>query len=198
MRKKLEDEMKEKTLIEERKRLNSQNSQRQLERLNLRRMYTENIEAKSEEIEKLKLDLEEQTQNYENQIECLAQQLHEAITDEEYTREALANSRVKMRKELEIKYDEQRQQLKIKQAERRDAKLFELEVKKKELKWVSQIYTDPNDLERVFAQEREVEEEHENWMSDDIVVCEREEREIDELEEKEDTRLSSINEQVVF
>lgn len=186
--------MKEKTIIEERKRLNSQNSQRQLERLNLRRMYTENIETKSDEIEKLKQDLEEQTQNYENQIEDLAQQLHEAITNEEYTREALANSRVKMRKELEKKYEEQRQQLKLKQIERRDAKLFELEVKKKELKWVSQIYTDPNDLEKVFAQEREVEEEYENWMSDDVVVCEREEREIDELEENEDARLSSMKE----
>lgn len=107
-------------------------------------------------------------------------------------RDALAHSRNEFREQMTKKQQEKRKHLKELIDERKEAKMFEFEVKQKELEWLNNMYNNPEEIAKVKAQQAELEIKIEQWMISFDNQCADEEKELDDKEVEDENRFTSI------
>lgn len=108
---------------------------------------------------------------------------------EDEIREVMIRSRVDLREQIAQNQARTRTELRQMQEERREEKLFECDVKRKELAWLLEIHVEEEEINRVQAQIADLEIAREKWLRDHENRVIDEEQELDEREEEEDIRL---------
>lgn len=102
----------------------------------------------------------------------------------------MATSRVEIREQIAKNNQERRKVLRQDQEEVREAKIFDFDVKRKELEWLLQMYNDPEEITKINAQLAELEAEKDLWLFNYENQIMDEEKEVDDREEEEENRLS--------
>ncbi len=110
-------------------------------------------------------------------------------TEDEIT-EAYAKSRKEIREEITRKRSALRKVLKEQQDEIKDTKMFEFDVKIKELNWLLTMYKNDEEIEKVKLQLVDLKFKMEEWLGKYENHCMLEEKEMDEKEDDEDNRLA--------
>jgi len=106
-------------------------------------------------------------------------------TEDEIT-EAYAKSRQEIRQEITRKRSGLRKVLKEQQDEIKDSKIFEFDVKIKELNWLLTMYTNEEEIQKVKSQLVDLKFKMEEWLNKYENRCILEEKEMDDKEEDED------------
>lgn len=114
---------------------------------------------------------------------------------EDEIREAMVRARVEFRDQLVQNQARTRTELKQMQEERREEKLFEFDVKRKELAWLLEIHVEEEEISRVRAQLADLELTRERWLRDHEDRVIDEEQELDEREEDEEARLNQTEQE---
>lgn len=107
----------------------------------------------------------------------------------------MARSRSDLRDQMIRNQARTRVELKQAQEERREEKMFECEVKRKELAWLLDVHVEEEELNRVRAQMVELEMRREQWLRDHEERMMNEERDLDEREENEEARLTQLEQE---
>ena len=113
-------------------------------------------------------------------------------SSEDQVRDALAHSRNEFRDQMTKKQQEKRKHLKELLEERKEAKMFEFEVKQKELEWLNNMYNNPEEIAKVKTQQAELEIKIEQWMISFDNQCADEEKELDDKEVEDENRFTGI------
>ena len=118
-------------------------------------------------------------------------QLKYLEANEDQLRDALSRSKNALHEQMTIAQEENRKRIKAKHEEEKEQKLFQFEVKKKELDWLLEMYKGSEDEAKAREQLRDFQKDREEWIYDFEMRMNEEERELDEREEEEENRLSS-------
>lgn len=161
----------------------------------MKKTLSEKLIEKQKEIEDLESQLETSTQEFEIQRRHLDEQLAYMESTEDDIRDALVRSRVELREQLKSEQTRARAELKELQDERREEKMFECDVKHKELTWLLEVHIEEEELARVRAQIVELEMRREQWLRENEDRVIGEERELDERDEREDIRLAQAEQE---
>lgn len=128
--------------------------------------------------------------DYEANYKNLLEQIKYLEKTEDEITEAYAKSRQEIRQEITRKRSDLRKVLKEQQDEIKDSKVFEFEVKIKELNWLLTMYTNEEEIQKVKSQLIDIKFKMEEWLSKYENRCILEEKEMDDKEEDEDRRLA--------
>lgn len=114
---------------------------------------------------------------------------------EDEIREALAVARADLRDQISKNQSDNRKNLRERQDERKDVKMFDFNVKKKELDWLLNMYNDPEEVSKISTKQAELEVEKDLWLNDYETECIAEEKDLDDREEEEDNKLSVMEQE---
>lgn len=131
-----------------------------------------------------------QIKDYEANYKNLLEQIKYLEKTEDEITEAYAKSRQEIREEITRKRSDLRKVLKEQQDEIKDSKIFEFDVKIKELNWLLTMYTNEEEIQKVKSQLIDIKFKMEEWLSKYENRCILEEKEMDDKEEDEDKRLA--------
>lgn len=128
-----------------------------------------------------------------SQLNSIMEQISYLEGTEDQIREVLAQARVELRNRIKQNQQEARKNLREMHEERKESKLFDFNVKKKELEWLLGMYTDsPEELEKIKAKQETLESEIEQWLFKFENDCIDQEKEIEDREVEEDNMLITM------
>jgi hypothetical protein len=158
-------------------------------------LLNENLKEKQMEIEDMSRQLENNNEEFNEQHKNLTSQLCYLESNEEEIREIMSKSRGELRTQVEKRQQEERRQLKERQEERREDKMFEFEVKKKELAWLLELYSDPDEVAKVRGQLADLDVRRDLWLRGFEDEAVNEEKELDDREEDENERFMQMEQE---
>ncbi|RNA40956.1 golgin subfamily A member 6 22 isoform X3 [Brachionus plicatilis] len=186
-------DLKERVIREERIRLQNEAFKIKLERDNVGKLMDEALSEKEKEIENLNNELVSNQKELNSQLNSIMEQISYLEGTEDQIREVLAQARVELRNRIKQNQQEARKNLREMHEERKESKLFDFNVKKKELEWLLGMYTDsPEELEKIKAKQETLESEIEQWLFKFENDCIDQEKEIEDREVEEDNMLITM------
>lgn len=111
---------------------------------------------------------------------------------EDEIHDAIGKSRQELHATIEKRQAETRRQQKEMQEERREEKMFEFDVKKKEISWLLDLYTDEEELRKVNSRLIDLELKRTEWLKNFENKVIDEEKELDRREEIEWDKLHQV------
>ncbi|CAF0710228.1 unnamed protein product [Brachionus calyciflorus] len=191
-----EIDLKEKVIREERIRLQHEAFKRQTERDNVGKLLEESIEEKVKEIDNLNKELENNQKELNSQLSSIMQQINYLEGTEDEIRDALSQARNELRDRIKKNHQATRKAMKEMHEDRRESKLFDFNVKQKELEWLIGMYTDsPDETNKIKAKQSALEAEIEQWLFKFENDCIDQEKEIDDKEAEEENLIVSMEQE---
>lgn len=128
-----------------------------------------------------------------SQLNSVMEQISYLEGTEDQIREVLAQARVEFRNRIKQNQQETRKNLREMHEERKESKLFDFNVKKKELEWLLGMYTDsPEELEKIKAKQESLESDIDQWLFKFDNECIDQEKELEDREVEEDNMLITM------
>lgn len=128
-----------------------------------------------------------------SQLKSILEQISYLEGTEDQIREVLTQARIELRNKIKENHQESKKKLRELHEERRETKLFDFNVKRKELEWLQGMYTDSaEELEKVKAKQDALESDIEQWMFKFENECIEQEKELEDKEVEEDNMFISM------
>ena len=102
----------------------------------------------------------------------------------------ISKNRAEFRDQWTKRQMDLRQSMKARHEDRKETRMFDFNVKKEELDWLLKMYNDPVEIEKINAQQSQLNIQIDVWLTEFENKAAEEEKEFDENEEKEDNRLT--------